>query len=317
MRRWKKWWCLAFIVLLSICPYGCGKKTDNIDADMKEENIAVPELAMTKTEHITEDSEETSSSKQEETTETMTTEALYLQDLEEILRKEISNVGLSGNTSVYVQNLSEDAYAEVDNRTKQSASLIKLYVAGCVYEQKDILASGETYAGETEDLIKKMITASDNDATNTLVTRLGRGDSGEGMNLVNAYCEEHGFTDTSMGRLMLDFSAQTDNYTSAKDCAHFLQKVYNREITGSDNIFNYLKQQERTAKIPAGVPEGIETANKTGELEDVENDAAIVLGTDNIYVICIMMDGLSDTSIGRDTMVKMSSDAYTYFNNKQ
>ena len=113
------------------------------------------------------------------------------------------------------------------------------------------------------DLIKKMITASDNDATNTLVTRLGRGDSGEGMNLVNAYCEEHGFTDTSMGRLMLDFSAQTDNYTSAKDCAHFLQKVYNREITGSDNIFNYLKQQERTAKIPAGVPEGIETANKT------------------------------------------------------
>ena len=73
-----------------------------------------------------------------------------------------------------------------------------------------------------------------------------------------------------------------------------------------------MKQQERTGKIPAGVPEGIVTANKTGELDDVENDAAIIYGEDKTYIICVMMNGLSDTSAGRETIVKLSSIVYAF-----
>ncbi len=38
----------------------------------------------------------------------------------------------------------------------------------------------------------------------------------------------------------------------------------------------YLKAQQLRSKIPDGVPSGVQTANKTGELDTVENDAAIV-----------------------------------------
>lgn len=47
-----------------------------------------------------------------------------------------------------------------------------------------------------------------------------------------------------------------------------------------------MRQQERTGKIPAGVPENIETANKTGELSDVEMTRQLYLGkTEHIQFV--------------------------------
>ena len=39
---------------------------------------------------------------------------------------------------------------------------------------------------------------------------------------------------------------------------------------------------------PSGVPEEIETANKTGELDNVDNDAAIVWSPSGTYILCIV-----------------------------
>ena len=73
-----------------------------------------------------------------------------------------------------------------------------------------------------------------------------------------------------------------------------------------------MRQQERTGKIPAGVPENIETANKTGELSDVENDAAIIFGENGAYTVCVMMSGLSDTSAARSVIREISAQIYEY-----
>lgn len=312
MKRHRIQICLLMILTLSVIACGCGRQSDSVQSDVAEQDDLIEGLEAVTTGHTTEITE-TLSSEQEEATQAQTEEAAYLYELENSLKETIANAGLSANTAVYVQQLSGDTCLAIENRAMQSASLIKLYVAGCVYEQKASLTAQETYAGETDDLVKKMITVSDNDATNTLVKRLGAGDAQAGMNLVNAYCSSHGFEDTSMGRLMLDFEAAADNYTSVKDCAHFLQKVYENALAGSDTILEYLKQQERTGKIPAGVPEGVMTANKTGELEDVENDAAIVFNETTPYILCVMTGDLSDTAAGRDMIVKLSSVAYAYF----
>src|SRR5699024_8592123 len=116
----------------------------------------------------------------------------------------------------------------------QSASLIKLFVAATVEENLDSVAAWESYSGETADLLFHMLSESDNEATNALVTRLGNGDAEAGMALVNQYCTENGYSDTSMGRLMLDFDADSDNYTSVKDCCAFLQSLLAGRITGAD-----------------------------------------------------------------------------------
>ena len=55
------------------------------------------------------------------------------------------------------------------------------------------------------------------------------------------------------------------------------------------------KQQQHTQKLPSGVPDGIETANKTGELDYVQGDAAIVYAPSGTYILVMIGDGLSDS----------------------
>lgn len=192
----------------------------------------------------------------------------------------------------------------------QSASLIKLFVAAAVEENRQTLAAGEQYSGETAELLLRMLSESDNDATNELVTRLGAGDPSAGMDLVNQYCAANGYPDTSMGRLMLDFTSTADNYTSVTDCCAFLQAVLENQVPGAEEILSALKQQVRTGKIPAGVPSGVQTANKTGELDTVENDAAIIWAGEKPYILCVMSGGLSDPTEARAQITALSAQVY-------
>ncbi|EGN44590.1 hypothetical protein HMPREF0990_01840 [Lachnospiraceae bacterium 1_1_57FAA] len=216
------------------------------------------------------------------------------------------------SVSVYAENLSDGARASVNSSQMPAASLIKLYIAGCVYEQMDFVKEQEVYAGETEELLRLMITVSDNDAANELVRKLGFGDASAGMEVVNEFCRLHGFADTHMGRLLLAPNDMDDNYTSVNDCGKFLREMNGNVLVGSEKLLDLMRQQERTGKIPAGVPENIETANKTGELSDVENDAAIIFGENGAYTVCVMMSGLSDTSAARSVIREISAQIYEY-----
>ena len=150
----------------------------------------------------------------------------------------------------------------------------------------------------------------DNDSANTLVGMLGNGDNAAGQEAVNTYCKNNGYTDTSMGRMLLEKASANENYTSARDCSVFLKNIYENKLEHSEDMLNLLKQQTRTEKIPKGIPSGVETANKTGELDHVENDAAIVFDGENPYIICVMADNLSDTTEARQRIVDISSVVY-------
>lgn len=220
-----------------------------------------------------------------------------------------------GQWAVAVQCAGEASCQSSNSRPMQSASLIKLFVSAAVEENQQSLAVWEQYSGETDDLLLHMLSESDNEATNELVIRLGEGDSLAGMEVVNQYCVANGYQDTSMGRLMLDFSSTADNYTSVMDCCAFLQAVLDGEVAGSDEILSALKQQVRTGKIPAGVPDGVVTANKTGELDTVENDAAIVWAEEQPYILCVMSNELSDTGAARAQITALSEKVYAWIAN--
>ena len=309
-----KWYILLAILAMSVSGCGNDPKTDEVAKQTQED---VTQDKVTQEDDLKEElstEEKTTQEPVEEeidTEEIEETEPVVLEDLsvqiQELIQAEQDNGTV---VSVYVEKLETGDYVSLSQGRQRSASLIKLYVAGCVYEQMDTLRASQAYEGEIEELVKAMITVSDNDATNTLVNKLGQGDAAMGMAQVNAYCQAHGFTETYMGRLMLDFSSSEDNYTSVTDCSRFLKAVYYNEIVGAEKILDYMKQQERIGKLPAGVPEGVVTANKTGELDDVENDVAIVYGNECTYIISVMMSGLPDASQGRSTIVELSSRVY-------
>lgn len=211
--------------------------------------------------------------------------------------------------AVYVQDLKSGTEKSSGQSKMQAASLIKLYIMGAVYENYEKLTS--TAGKEKVDtLLQEMITVSDNEAANTLTKLLGNQDAAAGREVVNAYCNSQGYEDSSMGRMLLESNENGDNYTSVKDCGLFLERIYKNSIPHAEEMLNLLKQQERTGKIPTGVPSGIETANKTGELSNVENDAAIVFAGEHPYILCVMSENLKDAATARQTIVNLSGDIY-------
>ena len=229
----------------------------------------------------------------------------------------------NGSWSVYVCNLIKNTEGNIDSHPMQAASLIKLYIMGAVYENYETLL--QTYSADTlNNYLNPMITVSDNDAANALVEILGNGDTTVGMAAVNTFCQNHGFTDTSMGRLLLQSNENGDNYTSANDCGRFLKEIYQTynntssdgTLAHADAMYGLLKMQERRNKIPADMPEGVNVANKTGELDTVENDAGIVYNTAKgiDLVICFMSENLSDTGNAQAVIAQDSRMIYGYYN---
>lgn len=237
-------------------------------------------------------------------------EPLELTEMEGKIQGIIADRTATGEKwNVYVKKLSDGSFAKVGEAQLKAASLIKLYIMGAVYEQYDQLAA-QYGAAQMDTLLASMITVSDNDAANELTRMLGAGDEAAGREQVNAYCQEKGYAGSSMGRMLLADSSAGENYTTAADCARFLFDIYQGRHPHADQMLNLLKQQQRTGKIPAGVPEGIETANKTGELSDVENDAAIIWADGQPYILCVMADQLTDTQAAREKIVALSSEIY-------
>ena len=229
----------------------------------------------------------------------------------------------NGSWSVYVCNLIKNTEGNIDSHPMQAASLIKLYIMGAVYENYETLL--QTYSADTlNNYLNPMITVSDNDAANALVEILVNGDTTVGMAAVNTFCQNHGFTDTSMGRLLLQSNENGDNYTSANDCGRFLKEIYQTynntssdgTLAHADAMYGLLKMQERRNKIPADMPEGVNVANKTGELDTVENDAGIVYNTAKgiDLVICFMSENLSDTGNAQAVIAQDSRMIYGYYN---
>ena len=55
-------------------------------------------------------------------------------------------------------------------------------------------------------------------------------------------------------------------------------------------MLNLLSNQENTWKIPQGLPDGIKSANKTGETDQDQHDIAIVYGEKTTYILCVMSE---------------------------
>lgn len=229
--------------------------------------------------------------------------------------------------AVSVLDLKTGAEGDLNGDVKMaSASVMKVFLMATIYDRVCYPASEdrhisfeESYDGELKQLITDMITVSDNTAANTLLERLGNGDATAGMAVVNEFCQENGYTRTSFGRKFLEAPVTGDNWTSANDCRNLLASIWqgtcvNAEASGK--MLEYLKNQTRTGKIPAGISDSDAiTANKTGELagdygQYVENDIAVVEHGDHAYILCVLSEDLQDNGTAISRIQELSAQVY-------
>ena len=234
--------------------------------------------------------------------ESLAASEAVMRELRGDLEEEIERLG--GKWALYLKRLDTNQEISIHGDEKMvAASLIKLFVAGELYHQD---LEGKVDAESYEDTMHSMISISDNGAANTLIGKLG-------MEEINEFAKQNGYAQTQINRRMLEYNGM-ENYTSPKDCCVMLEKAVKGTYVSreaSEKILAALKAQQRRGKIPAGVPQGTETANKTGELDTVDNDAAIIWSPSCAYVLCIMSSGGSNR-IGE--IVHLSSMVYNALN---
>ncbi|OJG84994.1 hypothetical protein RV16_GL001422 [Enterococcus saccharolyticus] len=194
-----------------------------------------------------------------------------------------------------------------------AASVIKLFIMDYIYH---LVAQGSitmeaSIEGESLDaLTKRMIQLSDNQATNVLINYFS-------MDTLNAYFQKSGYSDTQLQRLMLDETARSqglENYTSLDDCVSYLKKLYeHKDQLVNQAMLTILKGQTIQTKIPSQLPETIEVANKTGELDTVENDVGIVFAKEP-FVIVVLSNGVKVPQQMREAIGEFASAAFNAAN---
>lgn len=228
-------------------------------------------------------------------------------------------VNYGGNWSVYVKDLKTGNVINLNDQAMYPDSTIKAFVMASTYDQ---IQSGKIKkTSYINNLLWEMITVSDNECYNKLVRLHGGGNFVNGAAVVNKYLKKNGYTSTGCHCTLhpSDSAITSDgkrNQASAKDCGKLLENIYRGTCVSkkySQEMLNLLKHQTVRYKIPAGLPSGIVSANKTGETSSVQHDMAIVYGKKTTYVLCVFSSGGSESHL-QSGIRKISSMVYNYLN---
>ena len=199
--------------------------------------------------------------------------------------------------------------------TSGKAKLTDLYTM----RTADLVADSDIMGGLTpgvtqitnRDLATMMVAVSDNSATNVLIDRLG-------MENINALLDSLGLHNTRLRRKMMDVKAATEgreNISTPQEMLTLLEKIYQGKVLNKEMTADFFKMlsTHKDSFIPRDLPDGLQIANKPGELEAVRNDSGIVFLQNRPYIICVMTTYLNRERDGEVAIAKVSAAAYRLF----
>jgi len=162
------------------------------------------------------------------------------------------------------------------------------------------------------DLLRGMITRSDNTAANKIISMLG-------FDYINQACRELGANNTVLRRPMMDFSGRrrgVENYTTANDIVLVLEKIYKGTLVNRDYsnfALSLLKEQEVNDRIPKYLPIGTVVAHKTGLEQRVVHDAGIVFSPHGDYIICVLTKDVKNYKKSKNFIALLSRLVYNLY----
>ncbi|MBR0597820.1 serine hydrolase [Sinanaerobacter chloroacetimidivorans] len=246
---------------------------------------------------------------------------------------------LNGKCSFVIKNfMAKECFSYDENLVVPSASLIKVPILieavrqiksgelspdlrltvkpedKAAFSVLQFLDSGNSYT--LFDLLKLMIIYSDNTAANVLIDLLG-------MENVNGCMAELGLQETRLRRKMMDFHAREkgfENHTTAREMETIMTRLYKGELIDrqcSDFILDIMKGQADECMMRVDLPDELVIARKSGELERLNHEAAIVYGKNCDYLYLFFAWGTATNNETREIIQKTSKIVHDYFEMKE
>ena len=159
------------------------------------------------------------------------------------------------------------------------------------------------------DLATFMVAVSDNGATNVLIDRVG-------MENVNALLDQLGLKQTRLRRKMIDLPAARagrENTATPLEMVRLFEALYRGKVSGSDEALRILKLPKRDHYLLRNSPEGLTIANKTGALDGVRTDTAIVYVSNRPFIVSVMTSYLKDDLAAVTAIDQIGAATYDYF----
>jgi beta-lactamase class A len=161
------------------------------------------------------------------------------------------------------------------------------------------------------DLAQFMIAVSDNTAANVLIDRVG-------MENVNATLRSLGLTKTLLRRHMMDFEAAkrgNENVSTPREMARSLELIYEGKALNKELTAEFIKQLStlKESELQHDMPEGVQVANKPGNLKGVRTDSGIVFAKNRPFVISVMTEDAKNEHVASARICELALEAYRYF----
>ncbi len=162
------------------------------------------------------------------------------------------------------------------------------------------------------ELITWMIISSDNTATNVLIDIIR-------IDKINDRIKTLGMKNTKLQRKMMDFKAIKEgknNFTSLKDMLIVMEGLYRGEIINkevSKRAIDIMKNQRDNTMLKRYIQENVVLANKTGELDNLNNDVGIFYTKRCDYFIGVFVHNAKNNQQAYEIIGKLSKKVYDYF----
>jgi beta-lactamase class A len=234
---------------------------------------------------------------------------------------------------VFLVDLDTGNYVDVNGSTSFSAaSTIKVPILLAFFQdvdagkirldemltmQQDMVAGGSGDMGSKPagtkynalEVVTKMITISDNTATNMLIARLG------GMEALNQRFRTWGLTTTTIRNNLPDL--QGTNTTSPKELANLMAIVSQGNLVSMpsrDLMLDILRRTQRDTLLPSGLGTGARAFHKTGDIGTMLADTGlIVVPTGKRYIASVMVQRPENDPRAEKLISSISRAAYQEF----
>ncbi len=159
------------------------------------------------------------------------------------------------------------------------------------------------------DTATKMITISDNTATNMVIHKLG------GLTALNSRFRDWGMSHTVLNNLLADL--QGTNTTSARDLSLLLTAVIQGDLLSlrsRDRLLDIMRSTVNNSLLAATLGPDAKIAHKTGNIDSLSGDSGIVdMPNGKRYVITALVQRSGDAGSAAQLIQQISQATYQYF----